>query len=97
MSGYVRTNQDNGGVHVNSGIPNRAFYLAATNLGGNAWEQAGRIWYETIRDPRLRSTARFVSFAQLTVRNAQIGFGAEAAKAVADAWNTVGVKVSGAS
>jgi len=97
MSGYVRTNQDNGGVHVNSGIPNRAFYLAATSLGGNAWEQAGRIWYGTIRDPRLRSTARFVSFAQLTVRNAAIGFGADAAKAVADAWNTVGVKVSGAS
>ncbi|MFD8784112.1 M4 family metallopeptidase [Kitasatospora sp. NPDC059599] len=29
-------NQDNGGVHINSGIPNRAFHLAATAIGGNA-------------------------------------------------------------
>lgn len=33
MSGYVNTRDDNGGVHINSGIPNRAFYLAATALG----------------------------------------------------------------
>jgi hypothetical protein len=32
------TRHDNGGVHVNSGIPNHAFYLAATALGGSAWE-----------------------------------------------------------
>lgn len=25
---------DNGGVHINSGIPNHAFYLVATELGG---------------------------------------------------------------
>ena len=34
MSEYVRTASDNGGVHVNSGIPNHAFYLAATAIGG---------------------------------------------------------------
>ena len=32
---------DNGGVHINSGIPNHAFYLAATTLGGHAWEARG--------------------------------------------------------
>ena len=47
----LNTMQDNGGVHINSGIPNKAFYLAATAIGGNAWEKAGRIWYETLRDP----------------------------------------------
>ncbi|CAM5676724.1 hypothetical protein SFUMM280S_07534 [Streptomyces fumanus] len=45
MDDYVRTGRDNGGVHINSGIPNHAFYLAATALGGNAWERAGQIWY----------------------------------------------------
>ncbi len=50
MRDYIETRQDNGGVHLNSGIPNRAFYLAATALGGYAWEQAGRIWYDTICD-----------------------------------------------
>ena len=60
---YVRTFEDNGGVHINSGIPNHAFWRLATQLGGNAWERPGRIWYETLRDrkpahdrdlPRLR-------------------------------------------
>jgi Zn-dependent metalloprotease len=91
MADYVQTNQDNGGVHINSGIPNRAFYLAATTLGGNAWEKAGQVWYDTIRDPRLRATARFTTFAKLTVRNAQIALGADGAAAVKDAWTTVGV------
>src|SRR4051794_10416314 len=36
---------DNGGVHINSGIPNRAFYLAATALDAHAWDKAGPIWY----------------------------------------------------
>ena len=34
MSHYIHTAQDNGGVHLNSGIPNHAFYLAATAIGG---------------------------------------------------------------
>src|SRR5712692_7536062 len=41
MAGYVETDQDNGGVHINSGIPNHAFYLAATKLGGYSWDKAG--------------------------------------------------------
>ena len=49
----MHTNRDDGGVHINSGIPNRAFYLAATEIGGYAWEKAGRIWYETLRDRHL--------------------------------------------
>ena len=41
MSGYVDTADDNGGVHLNSGIPNHAFFLLADQLGGNAWDDAG--------------------------------------------------------
>ncbi len=47
MDDFVRTFEDNGGVHINSGIPNRAFYLAATALGGRSWKKAGRIWNAT--------------------------------------------------
>jgi Zn-dependent metalloprotease len=32
MRDYVNTSGDNGGVHINSGIPNHAFYLAAMRL-----------------------------------------------------------------
>lgn len=93
MSGYVTSSQDNGGVHINSGIPNRAFYLTASAIGGNAWEAAGHIWYETIRDSRLKANATFASFARLTVRNAQISFGQKEVSAVTEAWKTVGVQV----
>jgi Zn-dependent metalloprotease len=94
MKGYLHTSADNGGVHTNSGIPNHAFYLAATNLGGHAWETAGRAWYETLRDKRLRRTATFRQFAQRTVQNADQYLGADARKAVAAAWSEVGVKTS---
>ena len=93
MSGYVSTASDNGGVHINSGIPNRAFYLAAKKIGGHAWEKAGRIWYESLLDPKLKSNASFQSFAKLTVATAGKLYGATKpqAKAVADAWHQVGV------
>jgi Zn-dependent metalloprotease len=92
MAGYVKTSSDNGGVHTNSGIPNHAFYLAATALGGHAWETAGRIWYETLRDKRLKRTATFAQFARYTVVNAAHFFGAVERQAVAGAWAAVGVK-----
>src|SRR4029079_944922 len=56
MKDYVNTISDNGGVHINSGIPNHAFYLIATQIGGNAWEKAGQIWYLTLRD-KLKATS----------------------------------------
>ncbi|CAJ0995899.1 M4 family metallopeptidase [Sodalis praecaptivus] len=67
MSGFVHTREDNGGVHLNSGIPNRAFYLASIALGGNAWEKAGAIWYATLTDKQLLQNASFADFAKLTV------------------------------
>ena len=96
MKDIVVTRQDNGGVHINSGIPNRAFYLAATAIEGPAWETAGRVWYDTVRDRRLKQDADFAAFAKLTVDVAARRFGADSAahKAVANAWNTVGVAAS---
>lgn len=91
MAHYVHTSDDNGGVHINSGIPNRAFYLAATGFGGYAWEKAGRIWYETLTGGHLPASATFAKFAQLTVTNAGTLFGADAVAVVRDAWHQVGV------
>lgn len=91
MAGYVRTRSDNGGVHLNSGIPNRAFYLAATALGGPAWERAGRVWYDTLRGP-IKPDCDFATFARLTIEAAMARFGPGAeADAVRAAWATVGV------
>jgi len=90
MTGYVTTTKDNGGVHLNSGIPNRAFCLSALAIGGNAWETAGHIWYETLLDARLRPGTQFRGFATITVRHAK-AHGSAAATAVTDAWRQVGV------
>jgi Zn-dependent metalloprotease len=90
---YVRTQEDNGGVHINSGIPNRAFYLLAVNLGGSTWEKAGRIWYAALRHAELTPKATFRDFARLTHRAAGVryGPGSDEAAAVSDAWADVGV------
>lgn len=95
MKHYVKTFDDNGGVHTNSGIPNHAFYLAATKIGGYAWEKAGHIWYDTLRDSKLRPNATFARFAKLTVDNASRLYGVKSAEraAVGEAWAEVGIVV----
>src|SRR5215831_8005059 len=87
---------DNGGVHINSGIPNHAFYLAAVAIGGNAWDAAGHIWYETLT----RNTgpqAKFQDFADATVGVAGRLYGPSSAEQVAvrEAWREVGIQVKG--
>ncbi|MBD0367203.1 MAG: peptidase M4 family protein [Flavisolibacter sp.] len=93
MSKYDNTTSDNGGVHINSGIPNKAFYLTAIALGGKAWEKAGNIWYQTLLDPRLSPTAQFQDFADLTVDIAGKLYDDAAQAAVAKAWKSVGINV----
>ncbi|MGR9086316.1 MAG: M4 family metallopeptidase [Gammaproteobacteria bacterium] len=84
--------QDNGGVHINSGIPNRAFYLAATEIGGFAWEKAGRIWYVALRDfLRSRSNFRRAAVVTIAVAGELYGQGSAEQAAVSNAWQSVGV------
>ena len=90
MADYVDTTDDNGGVHTNSGIPNRAFYLAATAIGGDTWEGAGRIWYAALTGGRVTADTDFAGFAAATIAAA-----GEHADAVRGAWATVGVDPSG--
>ncbi|GAA2458564.1 M4 family metallopeptidase [Actinomadura vinacea] len=93
MDDYVDTTSDNGGVHINSGIPNRAFYLAAAAIGGNSWEKAGRIWYATLTGGEISSTVDFAGFAAATVSASTRLYGGDAAetRAVREAWSGVGV------
>ncbi len=87
MSGYV----EDGDVHTNSGIPNHAFFLAATELGGFAWERAGKIWYRALK--MLNADATFEEAAQATIEAATATFGAGSTEqaAVQKAWKTVKV------
>ncbi|MFJ9695419.1 M4 family metallopeptidase [Kitasatospora sp. NPDC101183] len=90
---YVNTSEDSGGVHINSGIPNHAFYLLATALGGPAWERAGRIWYDALTGRRLPADADFTAFARATVAAAKARYPDQpsVADTVTAAWAQVGV------
>ncbi|KAJ6013154.1 Peptidase M4 [Penicillium canescens] len=78
---------DSGGVHINSGIPNRAFFLAATKIGGYAWEGAGPIWYRALSSGKLPTDgkATFKQFTDLTIESA-----GEHVDKVREAWTAVG-------
>jgi len=82
--------EDSGGVHINSGIPNHAFFLVATSLGGRAWEKAGQIWYKTLL--ALTRSSDFAEMVEVSVRTAAglHGTGSQEEKAVTQAWKAVG-------
>jgi Zn-dependent metalloprotease len=81
---------DWGGVHVNSGIPNHAFYRAAVAIGKPAWEAAGKIWYIALCD-RLRDNANFAKCAYETISVARDFYDGATAQKVQTAWMEVGV------
>ncbi len=94
MDGFLVTSSDNGGVHMNSGIPNHAFYLLAQYLGGFAWEKAGHIWYEAlqaINNPH----ATFAEWADKTVETARDRFGSGSLEAILTrrSWKLVGISL----
>lgn len=88
LDDFIDTTDDNGGVHLNSGIPNRAFQLAATAIGGSSLEGAGQIWYAALTTGSLQPTSDFEAFAAATIAAA-----GEHTAAVTSAWRQVGVTV----
>ncbi|KAJ7431677.1 peptidase M4 thermolysin [Mycena galericulata] len=91
MSDLYQGKKDSGGIHINSGIPNRAFYLAATKLGGNSWECAGKIWWSALGDKRSEKYQNFKLWAKLTAAVAGELFSEDVRKVVVQAWMDVGV------
>jgi Zn-dependent metalloprotease len=83
---------DNGGVHINSGIANRAFYLSASELGSTI--DAARIWYHALQFLPTSSTfsqaaAQVAESARILVKASTVPKGA--AQIVRGAWRAVGV------
>jgi len=96
MDQFVETTADNGGVHINSGIPNRAFYQVAMEMGGYSWEKAGLIWYRTLCE-ELDQSSDFQAAANATYRVAGELFGKNSHEqnAVYKGWESVGILVAG--
>ncbi len=92
MDDYVKTSADNGGVHINSGIPNHAFCIIATDLGGNSWEKAGKVWYSVLTRMAQHDT-NFSDFANMTIQEAGsiYGQGSPEQKAFQNGWSQVKV------
>jgi Zn-dependent metalloprotease len=91
---------DNGGVHINSGIANKAFHLLAAggahHLGGSmagiGAEKAGAIWYKALTTFMVSSTKfKGARTATLNAADALYGAGSPEKAAVASAWSLVGV------
>jgi Zn-dependent metalloprotease len=97
MKNYINTLDDNGGVHLNSGIPNHAFYLAAIEIGGFAWDKAGKIWYTALRD-KFQASSNFQDAANQTYTVAGDLYGQNSLEqqAVAHGWSGAGINVLGA-
>ena len=96
MDDYVKTIEDNGGVHINSGIPNHAFYVTSLEMGGYAWEKAGQVWYKTLTE-KLTERATFQQAADLTHQAAGelYGTGSLEQQAVQKGWAEVGIMIGG--
>lgn len=96
MKNYARLAVDNqhdwGGVHVNCGIPNRAFALFSIDVGGNAWDRPAHIWYAARAGSGTKPS--FAQFAFATIQAAKkLGYDKDVSK-LEKAWLAVGVTPS---
>jgi Zn-dependent metalloprotease len=94
MDRYDHSPNDNQGVHINSGIPNTAFYETAIAIGGNAWEAPGHIWYKALKASV--ADTDFQAFANTTFTSAGelCGINSVQQRAVRDAWRKVGIEIT---
>ncbi|MBC7776016.1 MAG: peptidase M4 family protein [Phycisphaerae bacterium] len=85
----VLGSSDNGGVHANSGIPNRAFYLFASNAAvGTA--KAEQVYYKALRDYLVKSS-KFIDCRIAIIQAATDLYGPTVANVAADAFTQVGI------
>jgi Zn-dependent metalloprotease len=81
--------QDNGGVHINSGIPNFAYYLFATNNSvGKA--RAEQVYYRALTTYLTKSSG-FAEMRSAVVKSAQDLYGADVVSAARSAFDQVGI------
>ncbi|AUH35300.1 M4 family metallopeptidase [Paracoccus tegillarcae] len=92
MDNFLSTSDDHGGVHINSGIPNHAFYLYCMYMGSNSWEKPGQIWYRALQELN-NPLASFAQWSDQTVAAAieLYGIGSLEVTMLRRAWKLVGL------
>lgn len=86
MDQYRKIRADNGGVHINSGIPNKAFALLCEQTQEPSWGRPLAMWRRAMED--LTPTSTFRAMAQATWRHSG-GLN----PAVKEAWAAVGIEI----
>jgi Zn-dependent metalloprotease len=82
---------DNGGVHINSGIPNHAAYLTAQAIGPDKTEQ---IYYRALTQ-YMTPRSNFLQAANALARAAADLYGNAEVQAVRNAWGQIGINIGG--
>lgn len=100
MTEFVRTTQDTGGVHINSGIPNKAASLMTSGGTGTTgvvvargigWEKAEKVWYRA-NTTYLNETSDFAAAATATASAGKdLSLTQEELNIIDCAWKAVGV------
>jgi bacillolysin len=80
---------DNGGVHINSGIPNHAFYRFATSSGMTK-EKAEKIYYRALSSYLTRSS-KFIDLRLAVIKAATDLYGTTEINAAKSAFDAVGI------
>ncbi|MRI00689.1 T9SS type A sorting domain-containing protein [Kriegella sp. EG-1] len=89
MTEYYAGTRDNGGVHINSGILNRAYYLVATDISKNKAEQ---IYYRAL-ESYLTVSSQFIDLRLAVIQSAIDLYGDNTPEVIAvkNAYDTVGI------
>jgi Zn-dependent metalloprotease len=82
---------DNGGVHINSGIPNHSFFLACTSAGGKPWDKVGKVWYKVMHNLVPNSQMNHMAAECRAVAGQMYGATSVVAKSIDKAWTSVGL------
>ncbi|WP_052354175.1 M4 family metallopeptidase [Flectobacillus major] len=90
MSQYYTGSEDNYGVHINSGIPNYAYYRFATAI--NSKEKAEAVYYRTL-SKYLTSSSKFIDLRRAVIQSATDLYGTNSAEVTAarNAFDAVGI------
>jgi uncharacterized protein YoxC len=99
MKGYVHVEEDNGGVHINNGIINKAAYLMSeggnfggvTIANGIGRDKLGQLYLETIKRLPRGGSLTFTQFRDLVINTAKSIFNDQEAETVRLSFRAVGL------
>jgi Zn-dependent metalloprotease len=89
---FIETDADDGGVHLNSGILNRAYYEVCSLFGGFAYEKVGKLWFAFMLDRNMNKKMDFEEFRAILLKKAtRFGFSFPERNLIEEGFRIVGI------